>query len=113
MEEVFQISSHENGGITTVSVGGEIDVSTAPSLRTKLLEHESSGSKTLVVDLLGVSFLDSTGLGVLVGAFKRLRDQGGTMRLVINQPRILRVFEVTDLTSIFSIFSTVDEALKG
>jgi anti-sigma B factor antagonist len=67
----------------------------------------------VVVDLLGVSFLDSTALGVLVGSFKRLRDSGGTLKLVIAEPRILKVFEITDLVRVFPIFATVDEALAG
>ncbi len=67
----------------------------------------------MVVDLLGVSFLDSTALGVLVGSFKRIRESGGDLKLVIAEPRILKVFEITDLVRVFPIFSTVDEAVGG
>jgi len=63
-----------------------------------------------VVDLLGVTFLDSTALGVLVGALKRCREAGGDLRLVIAEPRILKVFEITGLTEVFTITPTIDEA---
>jgi len=59
-----------------------------------------------------VDFLDSTGLGVLVGGLKRLRTNGGDLSLVCTQPRILKVFEITGLTSVFSIATSVDEATE-
>jgi anti-sigma B factor antagonist len=113
MELTFEIKEQVTGGIPVVAVVGEIDVATAPALAEHLGVHEESGPSTVVVDLLGVSFLDSTALGVLVGSFKRLSASGGTLKLVIAEPRILKVFEITDLIRVFPIFSTVDEALSG
>jgi anti-sigma B factor antagonist len=67
-----------------------------------------------VVDLDGVDFLDSTGLGVLVGALKRVKgDEGGVLHLVCNQARIRKVFEVTGLTKVFSLFDSVDDAVAA
>ena len=113
MELTFEITEQVTGGVPVVSVVGEIDVATAPALREHLAAHEEAGVGAVVVDLLGVSFLDSTALGVLVGSFKRVRESGGDLKLVIAEPRILKVFEITDLIRVFPIFSTVDEALQG
>jgi anti-sigma B factor antagonist len=65
-----------------LEIGGEIDVYTAPRLRERLLEMVNSGEKHIVVDLGRVEFLDSTGLGVLVGAHRRLRARDGSLNLV-------------------------------
>jgi anti-sigma B factor antagonist len=95
---------------TVLAVNGEVDVYSAPRLRERLVDLVSQGHRQIVVDLEGVDFLDSTGLGVLVGGLKRLRSHGGDLSLVCTQPRILKVFEITGLTTVFSISSTVDEA---
>jgi anti-sigma B factor antagonist len=100
----------DRNGYTVLSVRGEVDVYTAPRLREKLVELVSEGKYTIVVDLEGVDFLDSTGLGVLVGGLKRLRSHDGELTLVCTQHRILKVFEITGLTKVFSIFDSVDAA---
>jgi anti-sigma B factor antagonist len=113
MEQAFTIDDEEIDGIPVVSASGEIDVATAPPLRERLLALSASGEPTVVVNLLGVTFLDSTALGVLVGALKRCREAGGDLPLVIDEPRILRVFEITGLTGVFSIFESVEAALES
>jgi anti-sigma B factor antagonist len=113
MEQTFDISEREGPVAPVVAVSGEIDVATAPTLRDRLQSRVASGDATIVVDLLGVSFLDSTALGVLVGALKRCREAGGDLRLVIAEARLLKLFEITGLTDVFSIHPTVDDALKA
>ena len=98
---------------TVLAVAGEVDVYTAPRLREKLVELVSQGKQQIVVDLEGVDFLDSTGLGVLVGGLKRLRSHEGDLSLVCTRQRILKVFEITGLTKVFSIFDSVDEAVSA
>jgi anti-sigma B factor antagonist len=93
-----------------VDVKGEIDVYTAPKLREKLIELVSEGSYNVVVNLEGVDFLDSTGLGVLVGALKRVKAHDGTLSLVCTQDKILKIFKITGLTKVFPIHDSVDEA---
>jgi anti-sigma B factor antagonist len=100
----------QRGRYTVLSVRGEVDVYTAPRLRERLIELVSQGSHQVVVDLEGVDFLDSTGLGVLVGGLKRLRSHDGDMILVCTQPRILKVFEITGLTKVFAIHDSVESA---
>ena len=107
----LSISSDARGEVTVVHVGGEIDVYTAPVLRERLDEHISAGRHHLVVDLEDVSFMDSTGLGVLVGRLKLVRAHNGTLRLVCSSERILKVFSITGLDKVFQIFATLDDAL--
>ncbi len=111
MDELFQVKVHEQAGASVVSAEGEVDVSTAPALRQRLYELPESAK--VVVDLSEVTFLDSTGLGVLVAALKRVResDAGGDLRLVVTRPQVSKVLEVTGLSTVFSVFPSLDEAL--
>jgi anti-sigma B factor antagonist len=107
----LSVTSRQEGDRTVISVTGEIDVYTAPSLRERLNELVASGHYALVVDMEGVEFLDSTGLGVLVGGLKRVRSHDGSLRLVCAQEKILKVFRITGLTKVFPIHATLAEAL--
>lgn len=98
---------------TVVEVVGEIDVYTAPKLREAFIDLVAQGSYQLVIDMEQVEFLDSTGLGVLVGGLKRVRAHDGTLRLVCSQERILKIFRVTGLTKVFPIHASLDEALAA
>jgi len=101
----------ESDSATVLTVRGEVDVYTAPKLREKLVELVSQGRHTIVVDLEAVDFLDSTGLGVLVGGLKRVRSHDGDLILVCTHQRILKVFEITGLTKVFTIHDSVDAAV--
>ena len=103
----------EQDGVVVLTAGGEIDVSTAPALRQELVELAAAGSGSVVVDLQGVDFLDSTGLGVLVSGLKRFRTGGSDLLVVVTNPRIVKVFEITGLTQVFSMHETVDDAVAA
>ena len=105
------VHTYQDGARAVVEVGGEIDVYTAPVLRERLASLHEGGHRHLVVDLRAVRFMDSTGLGVLVGVLKRVRLAGGCLLLVIDSERILKVFRITALTQIFDIHATLDSAL--
>lgn len=107
------LEDREVGDWTVLAVRGEVDVYTAPRLRERLIEIVSSGARKVVVDLEGVDFLDSTGLGVLVGALKRLRSNDGDLALVCTQARIRKVFEITGLTKVFTMYESVERATSG
>ena len=109
----LNVISRQEGSRTVITVTGEIDVYTAPSLREQLNELVAGGHHDLVVDMAGVDFLDSTGLGVLVGGLKRARSHEGSLRLVCDKEKILKVFRITGLTKVFPIHATVDEALRA
>jgi len=103
----------QQDGWAVLAVTGEVDVATAPRLREQLIELVNDGQHRIVVDLEGVDFLDSTGLGVLVGALKRVRTCDGELALVCTESRILKVFEITGLTKVFPIHRSVDEAVAA
>jgi anti-sigma B factor antagonist len=107
------VDSRQEGSRTVVVVHGEIDVYTAPTLRERLNELVSAGRNDLIVDMQGVDFLDSTGLGVLVGGLKRVRSLDGELQLVCGQEKILKVFRITGLTKVFPIHPTLEDALQG
>lgn len=104
-------ASAGTGGWTVLTATGEIDVAAAPALRERLVELIEDGTTELVVDLEGVDFIDSTGLGVLVGAVRRARAAEGDVRLVCTNSRLLKVFDVTGLDEVFTIAESVDDAV--
>ncbi len=108
----LRLNHRKEGDRTVLEVGGEVDVYTAPKLREKLVELVGEGNYQIVVDMTKVEFLDSTGLGVLVGGLKRVRSHDGSLSLVCNQERILKIFRITGLTKVFPIHDTLDEALQ-
>jgi anti-sigma B factor antagonist len=109
----LKLDHHSKDGIEIVDVEGEIDVYTAPRLRELLIELVNSRFYQLVVNMEKVEFLDSTGLGVLVGGLKRVRAHDGSLDLVCTQERILKIFRITGLTKVFGIHDTVDEAISA
>ena len=109
----LKLDHHVQDGIEVVDVQGEIDMYTAPRLRQLLIDLVSTGSYQLVVNLGKVGFLDSTGLGVLVGGLKRVRAHDGSLDLVCTQQRILKIFKITGLTKLFAIHQTVDQAIAA
>jgi anti-sigma B factor antagonist len=100
------------GDWAIVSVSGEIDIASAPSLHEAVGTVSGSGAH-VILDLSGVSFMDSTGLSVLIRAFRGLRDDGGELRIVVAGTRIPRLLEVTRLDRVFTTFSTVALAQQG
>ena len=94
-----------------IEVGGEIDLYTAPGFKERLVELIESGKKHIVVDLSQATFIDSTTLGVLVGAVKRLRPMGGELVLVCPDQNITKPFTITGLDRVFAIHSSREEAL--
>lgn len=99
--------------VAVMTLTGELDVYTSFRAREKLVELIESGRHRLVVDVSLVDFIDSTGLGVLVGALKRCRAHDGSMLLVVGSLRILIVFRITGLCRVFRIFDEVPTALEA
>ena len=96
-----------------VAVRGEIDLFTAPELKSALSEAIESGHTRIVVDLTDTTFLDSTALGVLIGAVKRLRSRDGRLTIVNVDDNIAKTFEITGLDQIFTIRGSREEALTA
>ena len=104
------LSNRTEGEHTVLAVSGEVDVYTAPRLRERLVELVDGGARHVVVDLGRVDFLDSTGLGVLVGALKRLRAANGTFGLVCSKEPLLKIFRITALDQVFPIHPSIEAA---
>ena len=109
----LKLGHYRKDGFEVVTVEGEIDIYTAPRLRELLTDLAGKGSYQLVVDLEKAGFLDSTGLGVLVGGLKRVRPHDGWLDVVCTQERILKIFRITGLTKVFGIYQTVDQAIAA
>jgi anti-sigma B factor antagonist len=109
----LDLETTTTGSATVVSLRGEIDVYTAPRLRQTLIDLIGGGATDLVVDMSAVDFLDSTGLGVLVGGLKRVKAKDGMLKLVVSQEKILKIFDITGLTKVFPIFGDLDEAVAA
>ena len=110
----FQVSQERAAPETEViAVGGEIDIFTAPDVRRAAVSAIDEGAKRIVLDLSQTTFLDSTGLGVIIGLSKRVRPAGGDVLIVNTDDGIARTFEITGLSEIFRIFATRDEALAA
>lgn len=107
------VHSHRIGSWTVLTVAGELDVVGGPDLRQHVMSVTKTGESHLVLDLTGVDFIDSFGLGVLIGTLKRARLADGDVRLVIPERRVRRVLEMCDLDRVFVIADTVDAALAS
>jgi anti-sigma B factor antagonist len=99
------------GGFAVIGLSGEVDVYSAPKLRETIKDLVDDGKYNIVVDLEKVAFLDSTGLGVLVGGLKRVKHHSGELGIICGQEKILRIFRITGLTKVFPIYSSRDELL--
>ncbi len=109
----LSLATRTVGEHTVLEVGGEVDVYTAPRLRERLLELIDGGARRVVVDLGRVDFLDSTGLGVLIGGLKRLRSAEGSFALVCDKEPLLKIFRITALDQVFPLHPTVDAAISA
>lgn len=96
-----------------VSVAGEIDLFTAPEFKQRIGAPIDAGAVRLVVDLSQTTFVDSSSLGVLIGAHRRLRRRGGSMTVVTDNDAIVKTFRITGLDGVFTLVATLQDALDG
>ena len=103
-----------DSGVAVVKVTGEVDVSTSSSFRDSLLEViTDENHHGLVVNLASVNFLDSTGVGVLVGIWHRVRATQGCMTLAAPSRQARGILETTGLTKVFPVYGTEAEAVQA
>ena len=96
-----------------VDLVGEVDSYTAPKLKERLTHLIDSGHATLVINMTSVDYIDSTGLGTLVGGQKRASEQGGAIRIICPNEQIYKVFNITGLVSVFPIFDSESAAFAA
>jgi anti-sigma B factor antagonist len=110
IEPTFEVA--EFGRWAVMRVTGEIDMATAPRLRQHVQTVTARKPAGLVLDLDRVDFIDSTGLGVMVGAAKRMRMIDGGFRIVCSQKHLNSLFEITRLNEVFDLYESLEDALS-
>lgn len=109
----ISVTTSEAGEVNIVHVSGEIDVTSAAVLRDALEALIADGRRRLTLDLGGVTFMDSTGLGIVVGRLKKLTRHGGTLTVVVSHERVLRVFTITGLDRLIDIHPDLEGAVRA
>jgi anti-sigma B factor antagonist len=104
------IETSRRGATDVVAVTGDVDIQTAPQLRECLDALVAAGCTAAVVDLAGVNFLDSSGLGVIIAAQRLLSEAGGELRLARPRPHVRKIFTITRLTEVVALFDDVESA---
>lgn len=108
----IDLSALNDGAVAVFKLRGSVDVATSPTLRVALLEAAEHEGHAIIVDLTHVEFLDSSGLGALIGAFRRAGERNGSLRIVAQEGQILRLFRITGLLDILGVYPTVEAALS-
>jgi anti-sigma B factor antagonist len=109
----LHLDAAERGRFTVVTATGEIDLATVPTLKKTLDDLVMESRVHLVVDLTPVTFLDSTGLGALVGARRKVYPFKGSLAIVCDNERILKLFTITGLDRVFTLHRTVEDAVES
>lgn len=108
----FEISSGQHSsGAAVITVAGELDLRSSTVLKSGIVDAIDQGARHVILDMSAVTFIDSMGLGALVGGLRRLRAVDGEIALVCADHSIVRIFEITGLDRIFPIHPTLDDAL--
>jgi len=105
----MQIATTPGSDRYVITVSGEVDLATSPDLDAAIIAALDSGAGSLVVDLTDVSFMDSSGLGVIVRGLKRCREADKDLDLVITNERVLKVFGITGLDQVIPIHDSLED----
>jgi anti-sigma B factor antagonist len=105
----MQISQTSNPDRHVITVSGEVDLASSPQLDDAIISTLDSGAKAVAIDLTNVSFMDSSGLGVIVRGLKRCREADIDLDLVITNERVLKVFGITGLDQVIPIHSSISD----
>lgn len=111
MSELPYITQIENDGVVVLAPVGEFDISTVDLLRETFVDAVTADSSKLVIDLSGMTFLDSMALGAIIGANRRANGWNGWVRLVAPRPGVRKILHVTNLDKVFGLYDTVDQAI--
>ena len=109
----FNVGSNERDGWSVVTIDGDLDVYTAPRLRDLLLDRIDKGQCRIALDLSRVKFLDSTGLGVMVGGQKRAKERSGELALFGASDQVRRILNITDLIKVLPLHETVEQVVRN
>ena len=109
----MDIATQELGNAYIVQVSGEVDMSNSPAVRETLIDLTNKKTQAIVVDLQGVTYMDSSGIATLVEGLQESMAYGGKFRLASLTPKVMQVFELARLTDVFEIFADVSQAKEG
>jgi anti-anti-sigma factor len=110
---LFDVQVHELGDRLVLAPVGELDLASAPRLRTRAVQAVTSGHRDLVIDLSGVDFADSVGAGTLVAIYKRVRALDGSLVLARPEPQVRRVLELAGIDRILAVHDDLDAAARA
>lgn len=102
----------DDGGTLVFKLRGSLDIATAPTVRATLTEAADKGSLHVIVDLTQLEFLDSTGLGVLIGAHRRAAEHGGSFQLIVSDGPISRLLNITGLVTVLAVYHSLEDARR-
>jgi len=106
----FNVKKHP-GGVVVVEVDGQLIVGNRQELKDRVLDALEGGSRKFLIDFSRTGYIDSSGLGVLVSLSKKIREEGGDLRLAGLNEDLKTLFELTKLDTLFAITETASEAL--
>ena len=110
----FEIEDRRvNDDMHVVAVRGEIDLFTAPEFKQHVSTPIDAGVSHVIVDLTRTTFIDSSSLGVLIGAHRRLKLRGGSLVIVCDSESIIKTFRITGLDGVFTLVASLDDAVNG
>jgi anti-sigma B factor antagonist len=112
MEMDLQIRTRTQEGIPVIQLSGEVDAYTCSRFRDAMIDAIEQGHPSIVVSMTDVEYIDSSGLGTLVGGLKRSSEKGGRIAVVCNSSQIRKVFEITGLEKVFPLFEDETEAAR-
>jgi anti-sigma B factor antagonist len=113
MTQQLTVDVRHDDPFTVITVGGEIDIDTAPALREVVTEVTDAGADRLVFDLSDVGFVDSIGLGVFVLARKKMLLRQGTVDIVASTRRVVAIFKIAGLDELFAVRPTLAAVFAG
>lgn len=109
----MEINKREKNGIVILDINGEIDLYNAPDIKDNIKVLIDEGKRQIIINLEKVSYIDSSGIGVLISSLSNLKKVGGALKIINVYASVKKVFELTKLTSFFDIFDGEDEAIAS
>lgn len=109
----MDFTEQASDGLVVLAPQGKLNLITAPSVKTRIDDLVKEGSARVIVDLSGVGFIDSSGLGALIGSLKSARQAGGDVRIAGPGEQVRAVLKLTNLDRILAPYATVEEASRG
>jgi anti-sigma B factor antagonist len=106
----IDLKTEDGGELLIFKLRGSLDLATSPTVRAALVDATEKGKRHIVVDLTQLEFLDSTGLGALIGAHRRASERGGSFRLIVSGGPIARLLNITGLIRVLAVYHSLDDA---